>query len=137
MVELVGVDELKKQLEEIQKRLKVAEALEKDESVQKKMKEIAKVDEEIAKTEKKLGELKAKRVSIVQEIQSKYGEEALNILGLAKKTVKKGGKKGGKVIYNGMEFPSGKALCDYLGIDTGGDSAFRVLDRHGIKYERV
>ena len=50
--------------------------------------------------------------------------------------IKRGGG-GVKVLYEGSTFPSGEALAKHLGIDTGRDNAFRVLDAKGIKYVRV
>lgn len=50
-------------------------------------------------------------------------------------SLKKGnGKNGQKVIVEGKEYPSFKAVCDALNLDVNRDSARRVLERHGVRY---
>ena len=43
-------------------------------------------------------------------------------------------KNGQKVIVNGKEYQSFKAVCEDLGLEVGRDSARRVLERNNIQY---
>ena len=43
-------------------------------------------------------------------------------------------KNGQKVVVNGKEYPSFKAVCDDLGLEVNRDSARRVLERNNVQY---
>lgn len=59
---------------------------------------------------------------------------SVKVKGASGGTGTRGGKK---LLFEGKEFPSAKALCEFCGIDVRGDSAIRKLAQNKVEYTEV
>jgi len=68
-------------------------------------------------------------------IEKKQGEKESTLKISSPSSGTKGNSKNGqKVVVNGKEYPSFKAVCDDLGLEVNRDSARRVLERNNVQY---